>query len=121
MRVGYGPDIVVEAPETADGVKRVECYPYSLTSESLRYLYWKDIPAIDPSDPLPPRLRQYALKEGVLIDVYRYLMAQAAQNNNVTKAAFWGNLQQRQETLWDRYLRELVKADRHIRLATVAV
>lgn len=111
-RVGYGPDICAEAPETPDGIKRMEFYPYTTTSEAIFYLYWKDVPLYSMTDPLPPRVRAYALKEGALIDAFRYLMSQALKKEKPDLAATWRNEARTQETKWEQYLRELIRADR---------
>jgi hypothetical protein len=106
-----GPMWLAEGPETDKGVKTIECYPYSLLSEALFYVYWRDVPDIGLTDNLSDRLKPYAIKEGALIDCYRFMMAQAAKGLRVEQAAFYRNEMRAQETKWEQYIRELIQAD----------
>lgn len=105
-----GPQWVAEGPEL-DGVKTVEIYPYSTTSEALFYVYWKDVPALTLTEELSSRIKPYILKEGALIDCYRYKMTQAADKMQIEAAAFYRNEMRTQETKWERYLMEAIQAD----------
>ncbi|WP_413935960.1 hypothetical protein [Nitrospira sp. BLG_1] len=109
--VGRGPDIVAEAPALPDGTRRVEIYPYQQDPLTLKYIWWPNVGEMQPQDALPPQLQKYALKEGVLIDIYRYKMAQAADKGEIEKAAFWRNEMRTQETKWEVYIRELMQSD----------
>lgn len=105
-----GPQWVAEGPEL-EGVKTVEVYPYSTTSEALFYVYWRDVPAISITEELSSRVKDYILKEGALIDCYRYKMAKAADDQKIEAAAFYRNEMRTQETKWERYLLEAIQAD----------
>lgn len=105
-----GPQWVAEGPEL-DGVKTVEIYPYSATAEALFYVYWKDVPALTLTEELSSRVKPYILKEGALIDCYRYKMTQAADKMQIEAAAFYRNEMRTQETKWERYLMEAIQAD----------
>lgn len=105
-----GPQWVAEGPEL-DGVKTVEVYPYSTTSEALFYVYWKDVPSLTLTEELSSRVKPYILKEGALIDCYRYKMTQAADKMQIEAAAFYRNEMRTQETKWERYLMEAIQAD----------
>ena len=104
--------VVVEAPQLPDGRKRVEFYPYSTTSESYAYVYWRSVGQLTYSDYLPPSVPAYILIEGALIDLFRYKMSQAMNANNGESAAFWRNEMRTQETKWKDHLVEAIGADR---------
>ena len=104
--------MVVEAPQLPDGRKRVEFYPYSTTSESYAYVYWRSVGQLTYSDFLPPSVPAYILIEGALIDLFRYKMSQAMNANNGESAAFWRNEMRTQETKWKDHLVEAIGADR---------
>ena len=103
---------VAEAPQLPDGRKRVEFYPYSSTSESYAYVYWRSVGQLTYSDVLPPSVPSYILIEGALIDLFRYKMSQAMNANNGESAAFWRNEMRTQETKWNDHLVEAIGADR---------
>lgn len=104
--------VVAEAPQLPDGRKRVEFYPYSSTSESYVYVYWRSVGQLTYSDLLPPSVPSYILIEGGLIDLFRYKMSQAINANNGEAAAFWRNEMRTQETKWKDHLVEAIGADR---------
>lgn len=103
---------VAEAPQLPDGRKRVEFYPYSSTSESYAYVYWRSVGQLTYSDVLPPSVPSYILIEGAMIDLFRYKMSQAMNANNGESAAFWRNEMRTQETKWKDHLVEAIGADR---------
>jgi len=105
-----GPEWVADGPEI-EGRRTVETYPYSTTSEALFYVYWKDVPSISITEELPSSIKEYAMKEGALIDCYRYLMNQYLKKSQVDVAGFYRNEMRAQETKWDDYLMELIQAD----------
>lgn len=105
-----GPQWIAEGPEI-NGVKTVEVYPYTTTVEALFYVYWQDVPEVSLTEELSARMKPYALKEGALIDCYRYLMNQALQKDKVDVAGFYRNEMRTQETMWERYFKELVQSD----------
>lgn len=111
-RVGFGADNCAEGPELPDGTKTVEFYPYSSTSESYFYVYWQEVPQYGLTDVLPKRIAPFILKEGALIDMFRYKAAQCANDNKENLAAYWRNESRAQETKWKEYIRDAIHADR---------
>lgn len=105
-----GPQWVAEGPEIG-GVKTIEVYPYPSLSEALFYVYWQDVPEISLTEELSSRIKAYALKEGALIDCYRYKMAQAIEKQLYESAGFYRNEMRAQETKWEDYLGELIQSD----------
>ena len=110
--IGPGPEIWVEIG-SIDGVKTVEIYPPANSdAEHLYYTYW-EIPEELPFEAIiPAEIDPHVLVEGALIDVMRYKAGQAADNLRIEAAAFWRNEYRAQETRWERFIREAIKADR---------
>lgn len=110
---GWGPVTCVEAPVSPAGVRRVEFYPEPSTSETYGYLYWRKPLPLAPTDELPFFIPEYVLREGALIDLYRFMGSKAANKDKLDIAGYWGNLAARQETKWNETdWREAVASDR---------
>lgn len=110
---GWGPILVCEAPMAANGVRQVEFYPEPATSETYGYLYWRKAPDLQLTDELPFFIPPYVLREGALIDLYRYMASKAVNKGAVDQAAYWRNEARAQETKWDAdHWREAVMSDR---------
>jgi hypothetical protein len=109
---GTGPEVVAEIGDDIDGVRLVEFYPYPLRNETLKFTYYARPQELTVGMTLPDDISPEALKMGVLIDVYRYEMAQALRDNRVDVAATWRNEMRAQETTWERRIEELLRTDR---------
>lgn len=109
-----GPQVVVDFGRDDSGDRVVEIYPYSETSEILHYTYWERSPDLEIGDLLPYSVDEYALKEGVLIDLMRYEASKAARSGKVDEASFWRNDYRAQETQWRKIRQDLLKADKGI-------
>jgi hypothetical protein len=107
-----GPQVVVDFGRDDDGNRVVEIYPYSESSEIVHFVYWERSPDLQIGDVLPYSVDEYALKEGVLIDLMRVEAAKAARTSKVEEASFWRNDYRAQETKWERYRQDMLKADR---------
>ena len=106
-----GPWFWAEIGNASTGEKRIELYPFTQTVEVLHYTYW-DIPnEFLPSDTLPQEVDPFVLREGVLVDLYRYLSARAADRGQVEVAALWRNEMRAQQTLWERTMARARRAD----------
>ena len=90
---------------------QVEFYPYSASSEIVHYVYWAEPTALTLASTIPAQIDSYVLKEGALIDAYRYLKSKARQAGQLEAANSWGNDEQRQETRWERRIQEAVRTD----------
>lgn len=96
------PAWVAEVEPTEDNIRRVEIYPFSDKTEIIHYIYWAEMPKLGFKSVVPGWFDIEALREGVLIDVYRNQMAQAAAAGRVDVAGFWRNEARAQETRWLR-------------------
>ena len=112
--VGSFPETVSQLGTDSSGAIQVEFYPYNDTSEIVHYVYW-DMPAtLGITTTIPPQIDPGVLKEGALIDLYRYMKARALDKGNTEAAAVYRNDEQAQRIIWDRYIGEAAKADRGI-------
>jgi hypothetical protein len=109
---GTGPEVWCVIGDDEDGARLVEFYPYPTQNEAILFTYYAKAPILRAGMTLPDELDPEALKAGVLIDVYRYEMAQALRANQVEVAAVWRNELRAQETTWQSRMEELFKADR---------
>lgn len=110
--IGPGPAIWAEVG-SLDGAKTVEIYPPAdSNAEHLYYTFW-EIPKELPLEAIiPAEIDPHILIEGALIDVMRYKAGKAADDVQIEAAAFWRNEYRTQETRWERFIREAIKADR---------
>ena len=110
---GWGPIVCCEAPLSPAGVRRVEFYPEPNTSETYGYMYWRKPTELALTDELPYFIPSYVLREGALIDLYRFMASKAANKGQVEVAGYWRNEARAQETKWDAdHWREAVMSDR---------
>lgn len=108
------PLAVADHGVDSSNVRQVEFYPYSNESEIVHYIYW-DIPdALTMTTTIPKQIDGYILKEGALIDMYRYLKAKAYKDGKVDEGNSWRNDEHVQETKWERRIQEAIMADRGI-------
>jgi len=100
----FGPTIVAEAGEDRNGTKQVECYPYSIRSEQVTYVFWRRPPDLELHDLLPGAVDATMLKEGVLVDAMRYEWARAVREGKGDMAQMWAAQIPMQEARWrDRF------------------
>ena len=107
-----GPSMVSDFGRDDTGNRVVEIYPYPTDSEIVHYTYWEGSPDLHIGDLLPYSVDEYALKEGVLIDLYRYEMAKALRANQVDQSNTWANMSRSQETRWKDIIKQALKADK---------
>lgn len=90
----------------------VEFYPYCAKSEIIHYVYW-DLPTeLTISSNIPTQIDAHMLKEGILIDAYRYLKAKARQSAQADIANSWRNDEFAQRTVWKNYIADAIRSDK---------
>ena len=105
------PHCVAQIGVETDNYLKVEFYPYSATSEIIHYVYW-DLPTeLTIGSTIPTQVDPYVLKEGALIDAYRYLKSKARQKGDHEGANSWRNDEFAQSTKWERNIQEAVRTD----------
>jgi len=109
------PKIVAEYGVSSANVRQVEFYPYSDKSEIVHYVYWETRSTdFAMTTTIPAMIDGYILKEGALIDLYRYLKAKAYREGRIDEGNSWRNDEHAQETKWENRIREAIAADRGI-------
>lgn len=94
------PQYVAEVEPDENNVRQVEIYPFSNRRELIHYIYWDAPQRLSFKDTFPGFVDTEALREGVLIDVYRNKMVKAMDAGNAEAAALWRNEYRAQETQW---------------------
>jgi hypothetical protein len=99
---------------TLDGIEsngywQAEFYPYPEDSEIIRYSYLALPTALTLGSTIPQQIEAYILKEGVLIDVYRYLKIKAIEAGQVEAAGIYRNDERAQATVWKEKIREAAR------------
>lgn len=109
---GTGPESWTIIGDDEDGARLVEFYPYPLRNEAILFSYYQRSPELLPGTVLPVELDVESLKQGVLIDIFRYEMSMAIRANMVEQAAIWRNEARAQEKTWEDRMQELYRVDR---------
>lgn len=110
--VGSYPYVMAQEGVDSNGYIRVEFYPPPTDSEIIRYAFW-DLPtALTISTTIPPQIDAHVLKEGALVDAYRWMKAGALRDGNVEAAAVWRNDENVQRTIWEKHIQEACRTDR---------
>jgi len=95
-----------------DIVRQVEFYPYENIDSLIRYLRWPDPPDLQIEDELPLGMDEDILREGALIDLMRYMMAQYVAAGKVEAAALMRNEYRAQVTSWEDQVRQTIREDK---------
>ena len=111
MLISY-PQVVAQQGVDSSGAIQVEFYPYADNPELIHYIYWDAPAALTIASTLPLQIDPYVLKEGVLIDLYRYMKARALDNNKVDVAAVYRNDEQAQRSRWENAIQQAHRADK---------
>lgn len=111
---GVYPFAIAQVGTDSSNSLMVEVYPPPSASEIIHYVYW-DLPtALSVGSTIPPQVDAHVLKEGVMVDAYRYEKALALRAGMIEKAAVWRNEERAQMTTWERTITRAVKADRGV-------
>jgi hypothetical protein len=109
---GSYPEAVALVGTDSNNTLMVEVYPPPDKSEIIHYVFWNLPTALSFGSTIPPQIDPHILREGALIDLYRYEMAQALRLGRVDTAGFWRNESRTQMTKWERYIQDAKRADR---------
>lgn len=116
VAVDFGDRPIVDPTSSHHGrpARHLELYPYPTQDELLGYTYFAAVADLGLHDPLPASIDPNVLKDGVLIDVYRFEAARLARAGQVDASAVLRNESRAQQTVWDRCVREAVAASRAV-------
>ena len=109
---GHIPSHVAQIGVDSDGYLMYEVYPPPVDSELINYIYWTLPTTLAITSTIPPVIDPYTLKEGVLIDLYRYEKSVALRKGNVEQAAVWRNDEKAQGVIWDKAMKEAIRTSR---------
>ena len=93
------------------GQKLIEIYPPSNIDETYGYVGWPVPASFAITATLPPEIDEHILREGILVDVWRYKSEQAAAKGNVELAGYYANRESRQRTIWEGCIQQALVAD----------
>ena len=109
---GTHPRVYAEVGQSVNTRRRFEFYPYADAAVVLHMAYWQVPPALGLHDNIPFGIDPWVLREGALIDLYRYEMSLAVEKGDQQAAELLRNEMRTQKTQWDtRDLHELVRSD----------
>jgi hypothetical protein len=111
---GSYPGCVAQSGVDSSGAIQVEVYPYPENAELVHYIYWSLPTALTIFSTIPAQIEQVALKEGVLIDVYRYQKMEQLRLGNIEAAALLRNDEQAQMTRWRDIRKELIRTGKGV-------
>lgn len=110
--VGNIPHYAAQIGVDSSGYLMYEIYPPPEESELLHYVYWTLPVALTIGSTIPPVIEPYTLKEGVLIDLYRYEKAAAIRKGNIEQATTWRNEEKAQFSIWERAIKDAIRTSR---------
>jgi len=111
---GYPSHISLIGRDATNGYLMVEVYPPPATSEILHYIYWTLPSALVMASDIPLQIDDNMLKEGAMVDAYRWAKITSIEKGNVEAAGFYGNWEDRQRTIWKRSLKDAQRTDRGV-------
>lgn len=108
-----GPHYVADVGvDPVSSRRMLEVYAYSTQAEALSFRYWAKPRKFQANDELPDFIDEATLKEGVLVNCMRWLMAEALRKQDKEGAAHWRNEYRAQETRWLKVFKpQLIKRD----------
>lgn len=115
MHVGGYPWKVAQIGiDATNSYLMVEIYPPPTYSEIIHYIYWTLPSTLTMGSTIPPQIDDRTLKEGALVDVYRFAKVVAIEKGNVEAAGMYGNWEARQRTTWDKAITDAKRSDRGV-------
>jgi hypothetical protein len=88
-------------------IRLFEFYPYPQEDCLLSFTYFTYPPLFTLDSVIPDFVDSGILKEGVMIDLYRFEMGKALKEGRVDIAGYWRNEMRAQETTWERRMIEV--------------
>lgn len=94
--------------------RKIEVYPAAAAnpSENLVYTYWQDPANLDLFDSLPLFIEEHQLREGVLVDAYRFELSRATQRGDANAMQILQNQYERQRGVWEMTVLDAIAGDR---------
>jgi hypothetical protein len=109
---GRWPEAVCQDGVDSSGYVQVELYPPPNESELIAYVYWSLPSALTITSTIPAQIDGYVLKEGTMIDVYRWAKVKQIEKGNVEAASVYANEEAKQRTVWERKILDAIRTQR---------
>lgn len=106
------PFYVSQIGTNSSGLLLYEIYPTPATTELINYIYWTLPTTLLLSTTIPQVIDPYVLKEGVLIDLYRYEKSRAIRAGNIEEAMVWRNDEKAQDGVWKKAIKDAIRTSR---------
>lgn len=106
------PNYVAEVGVDSNNYGTYEFYPIPENAELVTYIYWELPSSLTVSSTIPPVIDAYTLKEGAMIDFYRYRKMEEIQKGNVEAAAVLANEEQKSTTRWEKRIKDAIRTSR---------
>jgi hypothetical protein len=110
---GY-PLYVTQRGVDSSNYLEVEFYPTPSNTELVRYVYWSLPSNLEILSTIPPQIDAYTLKEGAIIDLYRYLKVRSLEEGQIEAAGVYANEEAKQRTIWKKAIQDAVRTSRGV-------
>lgn len=111
---GHYPTHIAQVGIDSSNSLMYEIYPPPEDAEIIHYIYY-DLPSeLTLESTIPPVIDTYVLKEGVMIDLYRFnkIAALKPENMDPQAAAVFANEEAKQRTIWKRAIFDAIRTSR---------
>lgn len=109
---GRYPACIAQIGVDSNNYVEVEVYPPPSETEILHYVFWNLPTALAITSTIPTQVDAHWLKEGVLIDLYRFEKFAAIRAGDLEAAAIFRNDERAQSTIWERIIGQVKRDDR---------
>jgi hypothetical protein len=110
--IRYVSEVGYSDAGATQGQRLYEFYPYPVDAQLISFTYFAEPEEFTEASWIPDVVDPGMLKEGAMIDAFRFAMSKALKEGKVDIAAVWRNEMRAQETSWERRLAEAAEADR---------
>ncbi len=111
---GYPRYVALMGKDATNSYLMIEVYPPPKDSEIIHYIYWTLPSALSMGTTIPPQIDDHMLKEGAMVDVYKWAKIVSIEKGNVEAAGFYGNWEERQRTVWKLSIKDAQRTDRGV-------
>lgn len=112
--IGVYPTHIAQFNMNSSNFITFEIYPPPSDVELIHYTYWALPGDLDISDNIPMVIDDYILKEGAMIDLFRFEKITALRKGNVEQAAVFANEEAKQRTIWERVMKDAIRTMRGV-------
>ena len=110
--VGHYPTHVAQVGLSSSNILTVEIYSPPTETELISYVYWELPSALSSSTTIPAVIDSYTLKEGIMIDVFRFEKLTALRKGNAEVGAVFANEEAKQRKIWDEKIKDAIRTSR---------